>query len=405
MDFSSVQESAIDKFNAWFDDYTNQQQVFRLFGYAGSGKTTLAKHLAASCGITHFAAFTGKAAYVLQTKGCPATTIHSLIYQPKDKSQAGLLDLEAKYLAMVEKLQKENKDPDLDEECIKLRFALNQARKEHAKPFFQLNMESPLRGADLCVIDEVSMVDSVIGRDLESFGCKILCLGDPAQLPPIFGAGYFTNCEPDVMIKEIHRQAQGNPIIDLATIVRKEGDLKYGTYGESSVVPWANLDPEFCMGFDQILVGKNVTRHAINKRIRTLKGRSDWVPVPGDRLVCLKNDHERGLLNGAIWICVDVAEYDEKSVSMVIRDENSPVEQTVHALSAHFSGDEVPWQLKRGYDEFAYGYALTVHKSQGSQWNSVLVFDESAVFREDRFKWLYTGITRAAERVTVVKAS
>ena len=58
--------------------------------------------------------------------------------------------------------------------------------------------------------------------------------------------------------------------------------------------------------------------------------------------------------------------------------------------------------MRRDSDEFDYGYALTVHKAQGSQWGSVVLFDESYAFREHRSRWLYTGLTRAAEQIVVV---
>uniref|UniRef100_UPI0035D076B3 ATP-binding domain-containing protein n=1 Tax=Bartonella sp. MU70NMGDW TaxID=3243561 RepID=UPI0035D076B3 len=64
---------------------------------------------------------------------------------------------------------------------------------------------------------------------------------------------------------------------------------------------------------------------------------------------------------------------------------------------------EISWQLKKRYDDFDYGYALTVHKAQGSQWNNVVLFDESFAFREMYARWLYTGITRAAERLMIVR--
>lgn len=71
---------------------------------------------------------------------------------------------------------------------------------------------------------------------------------------------------------------------------------------------------------------------------------------------------------------------------------------------AFFNGTEkdLDWRARRNADEFTYGWALTCHKAQGSQWDDLLVFDESSVFREDSRKWLYTAVTRAAERITVV---
>jgi exodeoxyribonuclease-5 len=64
---------------------------------------------------------------------------------------------------------------------------------------------------------------------------------------------------------------------------------------------------------------------------------------------------------------------------------------------------EIPWTTRKRYDEFDYGYALTVHKAQGSQWNNVVLFDESWAFRDSRERWLYTAITRAAETLTIVR--
>ena len=165
-------------------------QVFRLFGYAGTGKTTLAKHLAEDVdGKVAFAAFTGKAALVMRAKGCVgASTIHSLIYRARESGEE--------------------------------------------TPSFDLWDEAPASKAKLIVIDECSMVDADLGRDLLSFGVPVLVLGDPAQLPPISGGGFFTDAEPDMMLTEVHRQAQDNPIVRLSMDVREGRALAYGDDGE-----------------------------------------------------------------------------------------------------------------------------------------------------------------------------
>ena len=77
----------------------------------------------------------------------------------------------------------------------------------------------------------------------------------------------------------------------------------------------------------------------------------------------------------------------------------------VAVLKAFFEGTEgeLAYPIRRESDEFDYGYALTVHKAQGSQWDDVLLFDESYAFREHRARWLYTGLTRAAKRLTIVR--
>src|SRR4029453_17373579 len=110
------------------------------------------------------------------------------------------------------------------------------------------------------VIDECSMVDAELGRDLLSFDCPLLVLGDPAQLPPVAGGGFFTEAEPDAMLTEVHRQARGDPIVRLSMEIRAGRSLAPGQYGESAIVTRATLDRERVLQADQVLVGRNVTR-------------------------------------------------------------------------------------------------------------------------------------------------
>lgn len=410
MRWSPQQEDALSAVWDWL--LNGDEQVFHLFGYAGTGKTTLAKHLAEGVnGKVLFAAFTGKAAYVLQSKGCEgATTIHSLIYHSRDKGQAQLVEMEKQLQQLLNELVAEGmKEAEIDKHIrVKdLRKMIDQERDSVKQPFFVLNMDSEVRGAKLIIIDECSMVDTRMGADLLSFGVKVLVLGDPAQLPPVGGAGYFTeNVKPDVMLEEIHRQAEESPIIRMATQVRKEQPLSLGDFGnDCRVLAGEKIDPDLALSFDQILVGKNKTRFATNKRVRTLKGIDDPYPVMDDRIVCLRNDHDAGLLNGALFKVVSVGGVMDHKVMMDIVPEGGPFAQSVMAHEHYFfgKGDDLPWFERKEAQEFDYGYALTVHKAQGSQWDSVLLFDESYAFRKDRWRWLYTGITRAAEKLTVVR--
>jgi exodeoxyribonuclease-5 len=407
MRWSPQQDQALNAVREWLAN--GDEQVFHLFGYAGTGKTTLAKHLAEGVnGTVLFAAFTGKAAYVLQTKGCPgATTIHSLIYHSRDKGKAQLQDMERQLQALINELTEEGQDPEKSDRVKDLRKMVEKEREAIKQPFFVLNPDSEVRQAKLVIIDECSMVDARMGADLLSFGVKVLVLGDPAQLPPVGGAGYFTeNVRPNVMLEEIHRQAEESPIIRMATQVRKEQPLSLGDFGnDCRVIAGEKIDPDLALSFDQILVGKNKTRFATNRRVRTLKGVTDPYPVQGDRLVCLRNDHDAGLLNGAIFGVVSVSGVMDEKVMMDIVPEGQNFAQSVMAHEHYFlgKGDDLPWFERKEAQEFDYGYALTVHKSQGSQWDSVLLFDESFCFRKDRWRWLYTGITRAAEKLTVVR--
>lgn len=387
MKLSYQQQQAIDAIGKWM---STDQQVFRLFGYAGTGKTTLAKY--AASGATLFCAFTGKAAYVLRQKGCEAFTIHQLIYCPKERSKKKLKELEGE-LANTDDVEK----------IEKLQKLIDFEHKKLNSPSFVLNPDSPVKQADCIIVDECSMVNEQMARDLMSFGTKILVLGDPAQLPPVMGNGFFIKAEPDFMLTEIHRQAKGNPIIELATRVRQR---EYLQPDGGMVVPWGSVNPDEVLGYDQILVGKNRTRKATNRKIRELLKRGSDIPIEGDRLVCLRNDHEVGLLNGGIWEVESCYDLGEEFLDMIIKDPETDSGFIAVEAHRHYFEDTddkpLPWWIRKEAQEFDYGYALTVHKSQGSEWDKVLIFDESGVFGRNAHRWLYTAVTRATQEVRVV---
>lgn len=365
MTWSPQQERAIKDVRAWIKD-PSAPQVFRLFGFAGTGKTTLAREMAGGVkGKVLFGAFTGKAALVLRRKGCSdASTIHSMIYSVDEESE------------------------------------------QRWQPKFVLNPLSRVKGSRLVVIDECSMVGEELARDLLSFGVKVLVLGDPAQLPPVKDAGFFTNAQPDVMLTEVHRQAAENPIIRMSMDIREGRKLEYGTYGDSRVVPHGTIGRRAVLDAGIVLAGRNQTRRDLNTKIRALHGRDSAHPLPGDRLVCLRNNKEKKLLNGGLWDVHSVTRIKPIGVEMLVTSDDTPETTPTEVLVRHeyFQGSEegLSWEQRKFTDEFTYGYCLTVHKSQGSQWDNVVLYDESSTFRDEARRWLYTGVTRAAERVTVV---
>jgi exodeoxyribonuclease-5 len=253
------------------------------------------------------------------------------------------------------------------------------------------------------------MVDEQLGRDLMSFGTPILVLGDPGQLPPISGGGFFTEQEPDFLLTEIHRQARDNPIIRMALDVREGRELSYGDHGTARVIGKEEVTQDLVLDADQVLVGTNRTRRRYNRRLRELKGFTADYPQAGDKLVCLRNDPAKGLLNGSLWKVMTASrETVRPGINLLVSPEEDDPDRGVakiKLLKAAFEDAEaeIPWQQKRRFDDFDYGYALTVHKAQGSQWNDVVLFDESWAFKDTRERWLYTAITRAAERLTVVR--
>lgn len=374
MEFTQQQSGAIDAVGKWFLD-KNSPQIFRLFGYAGTGKTYLAKHIAESL-TDHvvYMAFTGKATMVLRKKGCnPTMTIHSAIYRPVQDQQTG-------------------------------------------EVHFEFNHESPVAECNLVVIDEVSMVGEDLAKDLMRFGVKILVLGDPAQLPPIGQEGYFINAEPDYMLTEVHRQAAENPIIRLSMDIRAGKQLKPGQYGNSRIAYRSDLDKDelksIVLSGDQVLCGMNKTRTSLNAGIRRMKGlcgkEEIYHPTVGDKLICLKNNAEMGFMNGSMWevtgntsaFCYSGIHHIRTRVKSL---DFNDFPTDIKVLDACFQGTEntVNWKIRARYDEFTFGEAITCHKSQGSQWDNVVLYDESAIFREHQQKWLYTAVTRAAEQITI----
>jgi exodeoxyribonuclease-5 len=375
MEFSPQQDEALKAVSKWLRE--GQTPIFRLFGFAGTGKTTLARHFAEHVdGDVLFAAFTGKAAQVLRSRGASnANTIHSLIYRPRGEEE-------------------------VEDETT---------GKTSVTPMFSVNRQSPVGNAALIVIDECSMVDEELGKDLLSFGTPVLVLGDPGQLPPISGGGYFTEEEPDILLTEIHRQARDNPIIGLAMQVRNGENLNYGDYGTTKIISKSDVNQELVLEADQVLVGTNKTRKRYNQRLRILKGFDQPYPISGDKLVCLRNDPTKGLLNGSLWQVMTAAKETTKpGINVLLRPEEDDMQRgsaKVRLLKAAFeeSDVEIPWSTKKRFDDFDFGYALTVHKAQGSQWNNVVLFDESWAFRETSSRWLYTAITRAVETLTIVR--
>ena len=375
MQFSPQQDEALKAVDRWLK--AGRSPLFRLFGYAGTGKTTLARHFAENVdGEVQFAAFTGKAAQVLRSKGAVnAKTIHSLIYRPKGEEEV------------------EN------ESTGKMSIA----------PTFSLNRQSPVAKAKLIVVDECSMVDEQLGRDLMSFGTPILVLGDPGQLPPISGGGFFTEAEPDHLLTEIHRQARDNPIISLAMDVREGREFMIGDYGSVQVIAKSDVTQDLVLDADQVLVGTNRTRRRYNQRLRELKGFTADYPQAGDKLVCLRNDPAKGLLNGSLWkVMTSSKETIKPGINLLVSPEDDEPGKgiaKIKLLKTQFEDPDadIPWQTKKRFDDFDYGYALTVHKAQGSQWDNVVLFDESWAFKDMRQRWLYTAVTRAAKTLTVVR--
>jgi exodeoxyribonuclease-5 len=429
---SALQATAIREIQDWFRNRTAEQQIFRVFGYAGSGKTTITRHAIAELGLDTmtrdadgivsgaggvvYAAFTGKAALVMTRKGTPASTIHSLIYRVSEATPEEIERVKEEIAEIEAKLPTLDPATRLFEESrlgsLQLRLA------DIHKPRFAFNEQSILRDAALIVLDEVSMVGDEMARDLLAFGKPILVLGDPGQLPPIRGEGAFTKAAPDVMLTEIHRQAGESAIIRLATMARQGQPIPYGEH-DAHVwkMPRSAVTPAQMLRGGQVICGRNATRIHLNVAMKRAAG-FDGVYPTGERrdgqpekIICLKNRHDLGIVNGMFLELSDVRNENEVGFSATIRTEDGDTVGPTNSAAGgyviykgHFD-DHVErdpererrdhW-TKKGLIEAVWGYAITAHKAQGSQYPTVVVYDDGlGRTAEDRARWLYTAITRA----------
>jgi exodeoxyribonuclease-5 len=433
---SPAQAAAIREIKDWFENRTAESQVFRMFGYAGSGKSTVLRFALDELGLSPHqserdggcvpgvvtATFTGKAAYVLKNKGTPARTIHSLIYSVLEATEE---EVEAAARKVREAEGGIRTLTGFERTAAEAGIeAKRQALSQMKNPRFALNPQSDAADARLIVLDEVSMVGEEMARDLMSFGKPILVLGDPGQLPPIKGEGAFTRDAPDVMLTEIHRQAAESAIIRLATMARQGAPIGFGEY-DCCVAKMRKGDvtPAQALRSGQLICGMNATRLQLNNAMRHAAGFSAGVlpSGPDEKIICLKNQNDIGLINGMFVTLEDVVDEGSLYFSAVVRDEDGKAVQPPDSNGApgrlriykgHFE-DHVDldrerhdrdWREKRKLTEATFGWAITAHKAQGSQWENVIVWDDGLGKSDlDRRRWLYTAITRA-ERGLVILA-
>jgi exodeoxyribonuclease-5 len=416
------QKSAIDDLKNWFRNRTGEQQVFSVLGYAGAGKSTMVKYALAELGVDpHQAAgssgflaatFTGKAALVMSRKGTPAQTIHSLIYRVSDASPQEIERIKTEIAEIKTRIAKLGLAERLFVEA-QLR-SLELRLKDAHKPQFVLNTESVLRDARLLVLDEVSMVGRELAKDLLAFGKPILVLGDPGQLPPIKGEGAFNTDTPDVLLTEVHRQAAESAIIRLATAAREGTSI---AYGEHDKFVWKMRRNEVGVGgllnADQVLCGKNATRIWLNNAMKHRRGFANAYPTgEGEKIICLKNRNDLGVVNGMFLELTDIDNEDRDPLSFsayiatedgvkVGGDANS---NRLRIYKGHFDDhiERDPERLERDHHhrrnliEATWGWAITTHRAQGSQYQNVIVVDDGWGANDtDRRRWLYTAITRA----------
>ena len=377
--------------------YKNHEPYTVIAGYAGSGKSTLIKFIISALGVdpeedVSYVAFTGKAATVLQSKGCPnATTAHKLLYKAKPMPN-GTYKFVPKTLL------------DKDYKVI--------------------------------VVDEISMLPKPMWDLLLSHNVYILAAGDPGQLPPVDkNSDNHVLDKPHVFLDEIMRQAQDSEIIRLSMWIREGKPLSSFPVADEQVKIFSQH--ELVSGMydwaDQILCATNVRRNEINSFVRMQKGYGKE-PEIGDKIISLRNHWDYfsstgawALTNGSIgtigyfyteeynfprYISSEPIKYMFTDIEFEDGDKfnMTPIDYLSLTTGVQALDSRQSYLLSKNSNypmppfDFAYAYAITTHKAQGSEWDKVLVCEENFPFDvQEHIRWLYTSATRAREKLVVIK--
>ncbi len=416
IELSQEQQQILNDVMGWVDDFyagKTDKPYTTLGGVAGSGKTTVLGFIADELRNRQayirigFITYTGKASIVLKGKLTEIGendfigTIHSLIYFPITDEYTGKIE------------------------------------------GWSLKEDMPV---NFIIVDEASMVGKDIWKDLLEYNIPIIAIGDHKQLPPVGNDKFNLMEDPEHVLTEIHRQALDNPIIQLSMVAREEGWIDYGVYGKGvAKLHWTDprckqIITSYNKDSDLIaLCGMNRTRVQLNKMIRA-KYKFKGVPKPGEKLICLKNNKNLGIMNGQLGFLQEIKKLGPKFYTLQMKMDGMNMDIWPYVLKDGFGkvssndvyaesntldiklelGDEIEkfWRSKTpdyfmGLDEkrqmnvdlFDFGYAISVHKSQGSEWGRVIMFDERNSYQtdDDYSRWLYTGITRAREKLIIIE--
>lgn len=500
-DLSPDQREVFNAIIGWQRDPV--RDLLRLGGYAGTGKSTVVSLVAENLPPPiAFCAYTGRASSVLKRKlhaagmftvgvqkANPHTgaqslesrpfcgTIHSLIYRPCECREPQAVEFK-KPCPDCKKPPTEVTGDEVNGyvcgaghkvdvktyNALKSRTAFVYAKRDAdgrctvcgGKEWIRRDVLD--RDYTLIIVDEASMVDDVMLRDLRSYQIPILAVGDHGQLPPVGGSGSLMK-DPDLRLERIHRQAEGNPIIRLSKMIREEGIVPdTGMEGDAVSMGrmrfveklleerYADASPERLLEMG-IACYTNRRRMGLNVAVRRARGIARVgreLPRKGEHVVCLRNMRPKGqepVYNGMRGVLLSDADPKKIRKSKITADgfasdENDEIgESEIHLvgtiefpddgidareyemLRAQFNREKTyaqPEELARevGIHSFAmagalfdFGYAMTVHKMQGSQYDDLVVLMErpGPVGEEDWRRWLYTAVTRASKRLTVLR--
>lgn len=340
----------------------NKKKRIVITGLAGTGKSVTTNALANELELLGYRVLTlaptGKSANVLRIKGREAQTIHHVVY-----------DFKGIYTSYNDK----------------------------EIPIFQIKGLKNIKEVDILIVDESSMVTTKMKKDIESRFNQVIWVGDHGQLEPI-GANPKLFETPDYVLNTIFRQKKGSGIINSAHGARATGEIEEN---EDVLVSgdWKEILNN--KRIDQVICGFNKSRVEINSWIRKKDGRTNLIEI-GDKLICLKNNYEFSLYNG-MGLQVEDIHYSTNRSTYITALTDTDEELTFPVIHSGFDNGSIQEKDLR-FDEVVadYGYAITCHKAIGSEWNNVLLLNQS-FHRWDHSKWIYTGLTRAKEKSYVIE--
>lgn len=376
--------------------YSAGERYTVISGFAGTGKSTLVRFIIEALGVSRssvaYATFTGKAAEVLRKKGNDnAMTLHKLLFDSVPKASGGF----------------------------------------YRKPKTVLDY-------NIIVVDEVSMVPKSMIDMLLKYRVYVLFLGDPFQLPQIDKNEAHTLLDkPHIFLDEVMRQAAESEIIQLTMKIRHGEPISYGVGKEVIVMPKRDFSIDHMKWADQIICGTNDTRISLNNQMRQVLGYSG-TPQDGEKMICLRNywddlaeEGDFNLVNGMTgtihnpfesfrmappYIKMRNHRIDNITCQFISDDgytftdvemDKQMIETGEYSLNwreSYALGKIIPRIGDITPRQFSFGYAITCHKSQGSEWDKVLVVEERFPFdKQEHARWLYTACTRASEKLVLVR--
>ena len=377
----------------WF--LHSSDQLFEISGLAGTGKSVLIAAILNELGLSAnqvaAMAYTGQASIVMRTKGFPnAKSIHSTLYD------------------VVE-------IPEANNNLAK-KFGVKGTRRV-------FKLKSYINPSiSLFFIDEAWMVPESMVKDILSFNIKVIAAGDSHQLPPINSKPGFLMSNKVHYLTQLMRQAESDPIVYLSQRAIHGLPIHNGLYGNVLVINDTDFVPEMISFADCVLCGTNATRDTMNNYIRYLAGYNGILPNPGERVICRKNNWDMIIgdialangLTGTVLNSPDPSRFNNKDNTFSIDFLPDISTRVFHDIKLNYKYFSSPYDIKRSLRDdykaskwlrgelFDYAYALTVHLSQGSEYNNVLYIEEY-MYGTDMKQLNYTAITRAKKSLIYIK--